>query len=232
MKSNSKRPEAQIASKYWILISGLLLQIVLCGCGSNEVTLIDEEVHEPPTIENIALSPADLGTHLVLEYDGVTIRPGMPLEVALTGAMAKPNTATSLSEIPPKFSKNFKVQGWETPERTVVTLGSRDGLVLSLDTRENIKSDESKREIEVFTLLYGKPLTISSQHSTYAFWSDGNIRLMLLEFEDSISGTRSLTTALGHTWCMDALRMSPEAANNDANLAEKTLKDRQATGTE
>ncbi|MEZ5163766.1 MAG: hypothetical protein R2688_08450 [Fimbriimonadaceae bacterium] len=122
--------------------------------------------------------------------------------------------------------------GWETPERTVVVLGSRDGLVLAMDTREKIKIYEATNVIDSYTSQFGKPLTITSQHSTYAFWTDGNIRLMVLDFEDPASGNRSMTTALGHTWCMDALRMSPEAAHNDANLAEKLLKDREATGNE
>ncbi|MCB0826345.1 MAG: hypothetical protein KDC26_09160 [Armatimonadetes bacterium] len=232
MRSNLKRREAPIASKFWKLASGCFVAIAFVGCGSSEIAQIEGEEKAAPTIENIALSPTDLASPFALYYDDVTIRPGMPLDVALSGSLAKPDTATSLTEIPPKFSKNFKVLGWETPERTVVALGSRDGLVLAMDTREKIKIDEARNEIEAYTVQYGKPLTITSQHSTYAFWTDGNIRLMVLDFEDTVSGNRSMTTALGHTWCMDALRMSPEAAHNDANLAEKLLKDREASGNE
>jgi hypothetical protein len=63
-------------------------------------------------------------------------------------------------------------------------------------------------------------LPASGTAARYYFAEDGSDRLMLCGARTS-SGDLTITLAVGHRAVMDALRMSPKAAQEDAKQAEK-----------
>ena len=212
-------------NKISLIVLGL---ICLSGCGSQQIVgnqSGDVDLIGPSDVSISNIAPF---SHLTLELDSGVIQIGQSTSLDFSGGFKKPTRATVLSELPPVLDDGFDSRGWETPDRHFSTVGKDGRLVLALDHFNSIDKVESTVIIQDYQLRLGAPDSIvETEHTKYIFWQDGTVRLMLLQ--DSGGGQTRFTQALGIVKLMDALRINPENAREDSEIAEKQYLESSAT---
>ncbi|MDI9641451.1 hypothetical protein QPK87_07250 [Kamptonema cortianum] len=174
---------------------------------------------ETVTADRVDLTPGALSTHLHLRSGLDRIQIGQNPSSCFVGSYAKPTRATPINELPPGFDEGFDAAGWESISRTVSVVSKDFAIVLAIDIQSELKPEQAKEIEDDYTLRFsGSSTSIKTEKTTYHFWQDRSVRLMMCQYTMP-NGKIVLTTALGLNHLMDALRMEPDLAQQDADAA-------------
>ncbi len=143
-----------------------------------------------------------------------------------------PPSAYAVRELPQGFEPPYHAESWtsggplgsESKDFGVIYYDTKVAMAMFHEmgiTATDVNDTEADYERE-----YGAPQQkVSGNKMHYWFWDDPNTneRLMICAVQDRKDPQRfDLTTAVGNELVMDALRMSPSAANDDRQAVEKT----------
>lgn len=201
----------------------------LAGCNASQFELAQPESESVITQADLRLTAMDRQSYLAV-YEGETdIRLGEKAELALVEEFRKPSKSIDLIELPPGFEDSFSVHGWETETRSVAVIGRDGDIVLVLDSYYGKDEEFAQKLVDRYEYRFGPPVDrILNDNTHYLFWRDGDVRLMVMDDKDSY-GKHTLAIGLGQSKTMTTLRMTKEAAQNDAAKAEKLRKSQESS---
>lgn len=159
----------------------------------------------------------DAGIRLVREEATLRVGDGERRAFAI---FPRPRRAYEFREDPPGLEGDFHGRGWEATNETFAVITSGGRVVLALYDRVGVDRaavDQERRAHELELLPLQANFVTRSDCDSW-FWEAGGQRLMVLSYPDGKGGF-ALVTALGDARVMDALRMSPSAAEADAAFA-------------
>lgn len=157
-----------------------------------------------------------------LNGDGTLIRVGDSRD-AVESAYPRPRKATLVKRLPSGFADDLSVWGWETEDTSFAAIFKNDSLILAMELNEDADSDLIEISLDEPSVRMGEALiSIEEGQVKYRFW-ELNGRRQMASVGPAPDGRQILTSAVGITEAMDLLRMSPEAAEQDAARAAQAL---------
>ncbi len=196
---------------------------MLLGCGPSERPAQEAAARPPDTPKLVVAADLLKQTELALLNEGRRVAVGdefrEALEVFRPGRRVK---AFELRDLPASLGPEFAPRGWETDSEGfgLVVYGER--VAAAVRTVSGRSESEMMDAAEAYGRLYRRlqPVEVAGQTSRYWFFESGNQRLMVCGARTH-KGNWTVTLAVGLNPVMDALRMSPARAKEDALRAAR-----------
>ncbi len=210
--------------KLWLPL--LVAPLLLMGCGSEESAA---EPSSAATAKASALAEApelDAKDPLTLLSAEGKLHLGGTRTDALK-QFPKPEIASTISDLPKALhgQANYSAESWQVGGMGFGTILYDDHLCLALHQVEKMTDENFEALLQKHRDENRVTATeIRDRFVHYVFWETDTQRLMICGFR-SPEGSWSVTSVLGAKNVMDVLRMSPTAANEDKDVANRTMSD-------
>lgn len=206
----------------------LLLLVALAGCGDPaSVAPIATDTAPATTTppETVASPDFNRLTTLALVSGDRTLKVGDSTDQA-ESFFERPRRSFLLRELPEAFGPGYRARGWESDRQGFGIVSYRDRVAAAMLTVEGVDETVVQETLQTHRRNDDpnnpdrRTFTQESRVARYWFWEEANQRVMVCAAK-TYRGDFTVTVAVGDIAALDALRMSPEEARNDANRAER-----------
>lgn len=202
--------------------------IALSGCDAGDLTA--SGTSKP--VETVA-APASLEPgELALFGPNGQIHVG-EVQDSVEKVFPAPSTSYGVRDLPPGFHPPYRARGYETVRDGFGALYYGDRVAVAMRTDEDVTADQVQVIVDRYKASFGEPKSeFVSDKVSYWFWyRDARAqRLMVCVAKDTVRPNRlDLTQAVGDALVMTALRMSPQAAEEDQSIGNKLLEKTEQT---